>query len=179
MGQKSHIQSALEAYEDARMSGLCHVGAMELAVGKTSGQQRRELWKELEAVMKQGQTQAQIHVHVKHVREPASHGDGVRVLIDRLWPRGLTKEKVAADRWIKDVAPSTELRQWFGHDPALWDEFQKRYSAELDTHQEQIKELLELADGKTLTLLFDAKDELHNNAVAMKNYLVRHHRASA
>ena len=110
-------------------------------------------------------------VRIKRVYEAPAADDGKRILIDRLWPRGLTKEKAKIDTWLKDIAPSTELREWFGHDPAKWEEFQKRYTRELEANQEAIAELRkELASGPA-TLVFGAKDEAHNDAVVLKDFL--------
>ena len=112
-------------------------------------------------------------VRVKRAYEAAEETDGRRILIDRLWPRGVTKEKAAVDVWLKGLAPSTELRQWFGHDPEKWDEFKRRYFAELDDNPEAVAELrAELAKGRA-TLLFGAKDAEHSNAHALQEYLAR------
>ncbi|EXL09302.1 DUF488 domain-containing protein [Aquamicrobium defluvii] len=108
---------------------------------------------------------------VKRVYEPVAESDGQRVLVDRLWPRGLSKEKAHLDLWLKDIAPSDELRHWFGHDPALWDEFQKRYRAELEGRGEALAALRALTAKGKVTLLFAAHDEEHNNAVALAAYL--------
>jgi uncharacterized protein YeaO (DUF488 family) len=108
---------------------------------------------------------------VKRVYEPVAESDGQRVLVDRLWPRGLSKEKAHLDLWLKDIAPSDELRHWFGHDPALWDEFQKRYRAELEDRGEALAALRALTAKGKVTLLFAAHDEEHNNAVALAAYL--------
>lgn len=107
----------------------------------------------------------------KRVYEPVADTDGYRVLLDRLWPRGLKKEAVAYDLWAKELAPSTELRKWFGHDPALWDGFRERYAAELDAAVALWQPLAERAKRQHVTLLFGARDEQHNNAVALKAYL--------
>ena len=110
-------------------------------------------------------------VRIKRVYEPAEPTDGYRNLIDRLWPRGLTKEKAHVDKWLKEVAPSTELRKWFQHDPKKWAQFRTRYRAELkgslafDTLKEEIHR------HKSVTLLFGAKDEEHNDAVALKGFI--------
>jgi len=110
-------------------------------------------------------------VKIKRVYEPYDPNDGKRILIDRLWPRGLSKESARIDRWIKEIAPSTELRQWFGHDPTKWSEFQKRYKSELDANPQIVSELrAELAKGNT-TLVYSAKDEEHNDAVVLQSYL--------
>jgi uncharacterized protein YeaO (DUF488 family) len=110
-------------------------------------------------------------ITIKRVYEPAAKADGYRVLIDRLWPRGLKKEVVPLDLWAKELAPSTALRKWFGHDPALWDGFRHRYASELDALAEYWQPLAERAARHHVTLLYGARDEEHNNAVAMKAYL--------
>jgi uncharacterized protein YeaO (DUF488 family) len=94
------------------------------------------------------------------------------MLVDRIWPRGLTKEEVNADDWCKDVAPSNELRHWFGHDPAKWDEFQRRYRQELQEHPEHLTPLLDAAAVGPVTLVYSAKDEQHNQAVVLKEVLL-------
>jgi len=108
---------------------------------------------------------------VKRVYEPAADGDGQRVLVDRLWPRGVKKEDARLDLWLKDIAPSDDLRHWFGHDPERWTEFQKRYRAELKDKDEAVAELRGLMAKGKVTLLFAAHDEQHNNAVALAAYL--------
>jgi uncharacterized protein YeaO (DUF488 family) len=112
-------------------------------------------------------------IHVKRAYEQPSRQDGFRVLVDRLWPRGLSKDRAAIDLWLKDVAPSTELRQWFGHDPARWREFQRRYQAELKRHPETLKQLRAKAREGTITLVYGARDEEHNNAQVLKRVLER------
>jgi uncharacterized protein YeaO (DUF488 family) len=111
------------------------------------------------------------HVRLKRIYLPASADDGVRVLVDRLWPRGLRKSEAAIDRWIKDIAPSTELRRWFGHDPGKWTEFRQKYLAELADKTGLVDELRSIAQHDTLTLLFAARDELHNEAVVIRDIL--------
>lgn len=110
-------------------------------------------------------------VKIKRVYESPQDQDGQRILIDRLWPRGLTKEKARIDLWLKDVAPSTELRKWFNHEPEKWPEFQKRYSKELLNNQTTLNELLLKIKKSNVTLVYSAKDELHNDAVLLKSYL--------
>lgn len=110
-------------------------------------------------------------IRVKRVYDPPAPEDGYRVLVDRLWPRGLKKADAAIDQWLKDVAPSTPLRKWFGHDPAKWDEFRRRYAAELDANPEAVALLRERAAAGTVTLLFGARDREHNDAVALQDYL--------
>lgn len=104
---------------------------------------------------------------------------GRRFLVDRLWPRGVRKEDLALDGWLKDVAPSDRLRRWFGHDPERWDEFVERYGAELDAHPAAWEPLRDAAERGRVILLFGAKDEEHNNAVALRDYLSRKLRRSA
>jgi len=112
---------------------------------------------------------------VKRVYLPASDDDGWRVLVDRLWPRGLAKAKARIDHWDKAIAPSDALRHWFGHEPGKWPEFQHRYFAELDAQADAVQVLLvELKARRRACLLFAAKDEAHNNAVALRAYLARH-----
>jgi len=106
-------------------------------------------------------------IRVKRAYEAASRSDGRRILVDRLWPRGLSKKKVAIDEWLKDVAPSTELRRWFGHDPAKWPEFQRRYRVELRAHADQIREIAMRASRGPVTLVYGARDELHNDAIVL------------
>ncbi|HML77248.1 DUF488 domain-containing protein [Geobacter sulfurreducens] len=111
-------------------------------------------------------------VRVKRIYDEPATEDGTRILVDRLWPRGIAKDKARIDEWLKEIAPSDELRQWFGHDPARWDEFRERYRRELDAKAELLDGLRKLAAGGTVTLLFAAKDEKHNNAVVLKEILV-------
>lgn len=110
-------------------------------------------------------------VKLKRVYEPASPADGIRILVDRLWPRGLRKEDAAIDHWFKDLAPSTNLRQWFGHKPERWTEFRERYRVELAEQSEALARLRSLARQGSITLLFGAHDELHNNAVVLRELL--------
>ena len=107
-------------------------------------------------------------VRVKRVYEEPAKADGRRVLVDRIWPRGLKKAEARVDEWLKEIAPSTGLRKWFGHDPARWKEFKKRYAAEQDDQR-----LAQEARKRTVTLLFSAKDTEQNNAVALKEYIER------
>ncbi len=108
---------------------------------------------------------------VKRIYDPPSPDDGKRILIDRLWARGIKKEDARVDEWIKDISPSTELRKWFGHDPVKWGEFKKRYRNELRDKKEILDRIKNEAKGKTVTLIYSARDEEHNNAVAMKEFL--------
>lgn len=110
-------------------------------------------------------------MRIKRVYEKPSRGDGKRILVDRLWPRGLTKEKASIDLWLKEIAPSTELRKWFGHDPAKWKDFQKRYRQELKSNKEQVAVLKEQVKKGIVTLVYGAKDEEHNEALVLKEWL--------
>lgn len=112
-------------------------------------------------------------IAVKRVYETPAVTDGQRVLVDRIWPRGIAKKDAALTLWLKDIAPSDELRKWFGHEPARWVEFQKRYRVELDGNGEAVAELRGLLGKGKVTLLYGAHDEAHNNAVALAGYLHR------
>jgi uncharacterized protein YeaO (DUF488 family) len=112
-------------------------------------------------------------VHLKRAYEPAARDDGHRVLVERLWPRGLRKEQAHLDEWLKDIAPSDALRKWFHHDPKRWPEFEKRYARELssETAREVIDDLVSRATSENVTLVFSAHDERHNNAVVLKEMI--------
>jgi uncharacterized protein YeaO (DUF488 family) len=112
-------------------------------------------------------------IQVKRVYERAAPEDGIRVLVDRIWPRGVTKQEARLDMWLKEIAPSTALRKWFAHDPAKWIDFKKRYAQELDSHREILAELAAKAKRSAVTLLFGSKEERYNNAAALKEYLER------
>ena len=111
------------------------------------------------------------NVRIKRVYEPAAKSDGARILVDRVWPRGMTKEKAALDLWLKEIAPSTALRKWFGHDPVRWDEFRQRYGKELDGSPEPVSQLKDMIAKGPVTLLYSAHDAEHNQAVALLEYL--------
>lgn len=112
------------------------------------------------------------NVVLKRAYEQPSPEDGTRILVDRLWPRGLKKEGAALDRWLKDLAPSTELRKWFAHDPARWAEFKRRYTWEIRQHPELLEELRALARGGRVTLVYAAHDQEHNDAVVLREMLL-------
>jgi len=112
-----------------------------------------------------------VTLRIKRVYDPPLETDGYRVLVDRIWPRGLTKERAAVDLWLKEIAPSTELRRWFKHDPRKWREFQARYFRELQQLTEHVARLKDQAKTRRVTLLYAAKDQECNNAVALKSYL--------
>lgn len=113
-------------------------------------------------------------VVVKRIYEPPAKSDGIRVLVDRLWPRGISKSDAKLDCWLPDLGPSAALRQWFNHDPARWAEFRRRYYRELKEKATLLTFLVEQGQGKTLTLLYSAKDERHNQAVALRSFLLKH-----
>jgi uncharacterized protein YeaO (DUF488 family) len=110
-------------------------------------------------------------IKIKRVYEQSSPDDGKRVLVDRLWPRGIKKEDAQIDEWMKDIAPSAELRKWFGHDPKKWGEFKKRYFSELHEKQDAVAGIVSLARKGAVTLVFASKEERFNNAVALKEYI--------
>ncbi len=110
-------------------------------------------------------------IHLKRAYEPPSPEDGFRVLVERLWPRGLKKTAAALDLWLKEIAPSPELRRWFSHDPAKWEEFCRRYWAELADRQDAVNLLQEKLRQGRVTLVYGSKDEAHNAAVALKKFL--------
>lgn len=112
-----------------------------------------------------------VGLQVRRIYDPPLPTDGTRVLIDRLWPRGVSKERAALDLWLKDIAPSTELRQWFGHDPARWNGFCQRYRAELDTNPAGVEQLDALTRKGPLTLLFGTRNTEQNEAVVLAVYL--------
>lgn len=111
-------------------------------------------------------------VRIKRAYEPPSPRDGTRVLVDRLWPRGVKKANARISQWMKAIAPSNELRKWFGHDPARWDEFRRRYKAELTQKRELVGQLRDLARQGPLTLVYAARDEVHNQAVVLREWLL-------
>jgi len=113
-------------------------------------------------------------IKLKRVYEKPTKNDGFRILVDRLWPRGLTKQKAEVDLWLKDIAPSTELRKWFGHDPENWKEFSSRYAKELEQKKELLNLIIEKGKVETVTLVYGAKDEKHNQAVILKEKADKH-----
>ena len=112
-------------------------------------------------------------IEIKRVYEPASKDDGYRVLVDRLWPRGMKKEEAKFDLWLREVAPSNSLRKWYGHDPERWEEFKKRYARELEDKKELVEQIESKAKDERVTLLFSSKEEHNNNAQALKEYIER------
>jgi uncharacterized protein YeaO (DUF488 family) len=113
------------------------------------------------------------HIKLKRAYEAPATDDGTRILIDRLWPRGVKRSDAAIDEWMKEIAPSTELRRWFSHDPRRWQEFRHRYQSEIQQHPEQFDRLRTLAQHGRITLVFSARDEVHNDAVVLKDLLLR------
>ena len=112
-------------------------------------------------------------IHLKRIYEEPAATDGVRVLVDRLWPRGVRKEDAAIAAWMPEIAPSRALRQWFGHDASRWKEFTRRFTDELDAQPDAVEALVALVRGRRATLLFGARDTEHNNAVVLRDYLER------
>lgn len=112
-----------------------------------------------------------MEIKIKRVYEAPEKSDGFRVLVDRVWPRGMTKEKASVDLWLKEIGPSTVLRKWFGHDPEKWMEFKKRYMQELKADKEEVATLKQHISKGTVTLVYSAKDEEHNQAVAIREFL--------
>ncbi|TKW65336.1 MAG: DUF488 domain-containing protein [Paracoccus denitrificans] len=117
-------------------------------------------------------TSPPFEIRLKRAYVAASPDDGVRILVDRLWPRGVSKERAALDDWKKDLAPSTALRKWFNHDPARWADFQRRYRAELQQHEPELNQIRSNARKGTVTLVYGARDQLHNEAVALRAVLL-------
>jgi uncharacterized protein YeaO (DUF488 family) len=115
-------------------------------------------------------------IRLKRAYEKKGGRDGTRVLVDRVWPRGVRKQEAGIDQWLKEIAPSTPLRKWFGHDPEKWPEFKERYFRELDQNEALVAKLSEVNRKGTVTLVFAAKDEKYNNAVALREYLERRDR---
>ena len=116
-------------------------------------------------------------IRIKRVYDTVSDEDGFRILIDRLWPRGMSKEKVNVDLWLKDIAPSDGLRKWFGHDQVKWNEFKEKYHKELDDKGSIVSLILEKTSSGNVTLLFGAKDKKFNNAVALRDYIAERQRS--
>jgi uncharacterized protein YeaO (DUF488 family) len=112
-----------------------------------------------------------VQIWTKRIYQEPGRQDGMRILVDRIWPRGVSKDEALIDHWLKDVAPSTELRKWFSHDPQKWEKFKKKYFHELRGKGEAVEELLRMAHKNRVTLVYGAKDQEHNNAVALKEYL--------
>lgn len=110
-------------------------------------------------------------LRVKRIYEPPESADGYRVLVDRIWPRGVSRQHANLDEWLKDIAPDSELRRWFNHRPDRWNEFQRRYRRQLARKQEMVEDLRARAKAGTMTLLYSARNTLHNQAVALKAYI--------
>jgi uncharacterized protein YeaO (DUF488 family) len=113
------------------------------------------------------------NIQLKRAYEKPTPEDGTRILVDRLWPRGLSKKKAGIDQWLKEIAPSTELRKWFGHDPGRWEEFRQRYIVELQDRADELDEIRRLARTNRITLVYAARDGLHNEAVVLRDILTR------
>ncbi|QAA82779.1 DUF488 family protein [Aequorivita sp. H23M31] len=113
-----------------------------------------------------------MEIKIKRIYEKAAKTDGTRILVDRIWPRGVSKEDAQLDDWIREIAPSTELRKWFNHEDERFNEFSKKYKTELKQHKDLMDSLLEKAKKKKLTLVYSAKNEIHNQAVVLREYLI-------
>jgi uncharacterized protein YeaO (DUF488 family) len=120
-----------------------------------------------------GELAAPMSINLKRAYDQVAETDGYRVLVDRIWPRGIAKDDLRIDAWLKDVAPSAGLRKWFRHDPAKWDEFKRRYAGELEQHSDALEQLMKIARTGRVTLVFSARDTEHNNAVVLKEHLER------
>lgn len=118
-----------------------------------------------------------MRIDLKRAYDPPANDDGQRILVDRVWPRGIARDDLRIDAWLKDLAPSTGLRKWFGHDPKKWDAFRERYAQELEQRPAALEDLLDRARGGHVTLVFGARDAEHNNAVALKEQLERRRKA--
>jgi uncharacterized protein YeaO (DUF488 family) len=114
------------------------------------------------------------NINLKRAYEPPAAGDGTRILVDRLWPRGVTKAAAAIDMWAEDIAPSAGLRQWFSHETSRWEEFRRRYIAELEQKSDLLNEICAIAQSKSITLVFGARDQTHNDAVVLREVLLGH-----
>lgn len=112
-----------------------------------------------------------MEINLKRIYEAPAKAERLRVLVDRVWPRGVSKDRARIDLWLKEIAPSTELRKWFNHDPRKWEEFKRRYSEELDAKTNAVRELLQSAHKHRVTLIYSAKDTEHNQALALKEYI--------
>jgi uncharacterized protein YeaO (DUF488 family) len=113
-------------------------------------------------------------IKIKRIYDTPTSDDGIRILVDRLWPRGLSKEKAKVDLWLKEIAPSNELRKWYGHDPKKWTEFRKKYFKDLDMKRELANQIVQKMKEGDVTLLYSSKEEKLNNAVALKIYIIKH-----
>jgi uncharacterized protein YeaO (DUF488 family) len=123
-------------------------------------------------IMKTELNGVQSMIKVKRAYDSVEPEDGIRFLVDRLWPRGIRKEEMKVSAWLKDVAPSTDLRRWFGHDPAKWNEFRRRYFSELEKDPNVWRPIVEAQKNGAVTLVYGANDEAHNNAVALRDFLI-------
>ncbi|MEW6144994.1 MAG: DUF488 domain-containing protein [Thermodesulfobacteriota bacterium] len=110
-------------------------------------------------------------IKLKRAYDKPEPDDGIRILVERLWPRGLSKKDAHVDEWLKDIAPSTELRKWFSHDTAKWEEFRRRYHKELHNNRDAVKKLLDITEGKDVTFVYSSKEERYNSASALKDYI--------
>jgi uncharacterized protein YeaO (DUF488 family) len=138
---------------------------------------RGKLWDDDQEVLMAARSTAPT-IRLKRAYEAAESEDGFRILVDRLWPRGVSKDSARIDLWLKEIAPSAELRKWFGHDQSKWARFRTRYFRELDEHSDALAQLRDLARKGPVTLVYGARDQAHNDAVALKEYLETHREGS-
>jgi uncharacterized protein YeaO (DUF488 family) len=166
--RRACLRAAADAYEDAGIRGLCVEGRWEAALDAV-----RVL--DLRAIVDKAQpTDEDGILRLKRIYDPSTSDDGLRILVDRLWPRGLRRDDAEIDVWMPDVAPSTPLRKWFGHVLPRWTEFSRRYEGELDTQPEAVDMLAEhVRERRRVTLLFAARDVEHNHAVVLRAYLLQ------
>lgn len=162
------LEAAAAAYEEAGIRGLCGDGRWEYAMGVM---RTLDLGAAIAAASARARESSTLQI--KRVYEPPAPGDGARILVDRLWPRGLRREAASVDAWMPEVAPSAGLRKWFGHTPSRWAGFERRFAGELDAKPEAVRALVARLRAGQATLLFAARDVAHNNAVALRAYLHR------
>jgi len=162
------LDAALRAYEDGGIRGLCGEGRWEYAMDAV---RRVDLHALTVRQARPHTGAARTMLQVKRVYAPHEEADGLRILVDRLWPRGLTRLEAALDDWVKHLAPSPALRRWFGHDASRWHEFQQRFIGELDAKAEEVRAFADRLRGHRATLLFAARDVDHNHAVALYDHL--------
>jgi uncharacterized protein YeaO (DUF488 family) len=161
------VEAALQAYDDAGIQGLCEEGRWECAITAV-----RRLDLQTLIAARAADAEPARMLRVKRVADSPAEGDGARILVDRLWPRGLSRATVALDAWLPEVAPSTALRRWCGHQPSRWPEFERRYARELDAAPDAVQALMDRVLAGPVTLLSGARDEAHNHAATLRRYLL-------
>ena len=164
------LEAAVQAYDDAGIQGLCEEGRWECAIAAV----RRLDLQTLIAARSAG-SHDRATLRIKRVYQSPAPDDGVRILVDRMWPRGLARATAALDAWMPAVAPSTALRRWFGHQSVRWPEFERRYTQELDAAPDTVQALTDRVRAGPVTLLYGARDEAHNHAVTLQRYILARH----